>query len=299
VEFREVRSLVALGKLASIAKTAEQLNLTPAAIHKQLKNLEREFGITLYEKTGRSIHLTQAAQVIMPHLDDLVSQYKAIFSALTEWKGLQRGFVRLGANPAVSSFLAPPLLKQFREDWPGLALVLDVSISEMLLDHIADRSLDVAFGIWAPHGLGHATSRARWAYDLVMVTNDERVPEQAALQDLSGFPFIRLPAGSSLSDAIDLYAYSNGLRPSENIIVNNSHTIVSLVRAGMGNSILPHWAVADDVRAGTLRVVRQDEPLLTAQLDLITSRTRYVAPPVKAFIDLARNFSWEHLRLLD
>ncbi len=66
MELRELRSLVTLAENGSITRTAEKLNLSAAAIHKQLKILEDELGVRLYEKAGRQLRLTQAAEVILP-----------------------------------------------------------------------------------------------------------------------------------------------------------------------------------------------------------------------------------------
>lgn len=300
MEFREVRSLATLGKLESIAKTAQQMNLTPAAVHKQIKNLENEFGVRLYEKTGRSVHLTQAAHAIMPYLDDLVAQHEAIFSVLREWKGLKRGFLRIGANPAMSSFLTPRVLQRFRQKWPDVTPILDVNTSSALLDGIANRSLDLALGIWTDADLAGVTIRARWEYELVLVAaNRTDVPARAKIADLSRFPFVRLPEGTHLSNTIEAYLEGHGLEPSEALVVNNAHTIISMVRAGLGIAMLPIWAVASDLKAGALHVIRQQEPALLFHLDLITPRSRYLSPAAQAFIELARNHKWQHMRLHD
>ena len=70
MELKELRSLVALSELGSISLAAGYLHLSPPAIHKQLKTLESELGVRLYEKAGRQLQLTQAAEVLLPYLKD-------------------------------------------------------------------------------------------------------------------------------------------------------------------------------------------------------------------------------------
>ena len=67
MEFRELRSLVALAESSSITLTAEKLCPSPGAIHKQLKTLEQEMGVRLYEKVGRRLQLTQATEMMLPY----------------------------------------------------------------------------------------------------------------------------------------------------------------------------------------------------------------------------------------
>lgn len=298
VEFREARSLALLARLESLAQTAQQVNLTPAAVHKQIKNLEAEFGVRLYEKQGRNVQLTQAAHLIMPYLDELLAQYDAIHAALTEWKGVKRGFVRIGSNPAVSSYLMPSLLKKFRQGWPGVTPVLDVGSGHALAERLALRTLDVVVGHWEEPLDERLVRKACWEYDIVLVTALKDVPRRVKLRDLSRYPFVRLPDSGQLGDLIGRYLASHGVEPAETTVVNNSHTIISMIRVGLGIALLPIWAVAPDVAAGAIRVIRQAEPVLTARMGVIASKSGYIPPPVRAFIGLARNHRFKHLRLV-
>jgi DNA-binding transcriptional LysR family regulator len=289
MEFREVRSLVALGKFESIAKTAQAVNLTSAAVHKQIKNLESEFGVPLYEKSGRSVHLTRAARAILPHLQELLAQYDAVAAALTDWKGMGRGIVHIGANPAISAYLIPPLLKVFREKWPGISPILEVEGSATLLDRVANRSLDLAIGIWDESARERVTPRVRWDYEIVAVSNQPWA-EPVRLKHLSGQPFVRLPQEAYLGAAVDAYLARHGCRPLQSIVVSSSHTMIAMIRNGLGIGMLPRWAVQSEVDAGALFVIPLKEPRLTGVLDLITPKSGYVPEPVRAFIDLAREY---------
>lgn len=297
MEFREVRSLTVLGKLESIVKTAQEVNLTPAAVHKQIKNLENEFGVPLYEKTGRSVHLTQAAKVIMPYLDELLAQYEAITAALKEWKGLRRGFVRIGANPAISSFLVPALLHRFRETWPGITPILDVDISPVLAQRVASRSLDLAIGLWEDSERERLASQICWDFEVVFVTSARPKKRALRIRDLSGQPMVRLPQGTVLSGWIERYVAEHEFRPSQALVVNNAHTIISLIRAGLGIGMLPMWAVANEVQNGSLHVIRVQEPPLMGCCDLVTAPSTYLPPAVMALIEVARECSPPDLTL--
>src|SRR5690242_12980608 len=101
MELRELRSLITLAELGSLATAAERLHLSAAAIHKQLKVLEVELGVQLYERIGRTLKLTQAAEVLLPYSKDLLAQHDAALEAMEEWKGLKRGVVRIGAGPTI------------------------------------------------------------------------------------------------------------------------------------------------------------------------------------------------------
>lgn len=99
MEFRELRSLVTLAELASITLTAEKLCLSPGAIHKQLKALEQELGVRLYERVGRRLQLTQATEVVLPYLKEMLEQCDSALAALGEWRGMKRGWCASERGP--------------------------------------------------------------------------------------------------------------------------------------------------------------------------------------------------------
>src|SRR5258708_5191458 len=129
MEFRQLRSLVALADLGGIARVAEKLHLSPPAIHKQLKLLEAELGVQLYEKVGRNLRLTQAAEILLPYSRDLLAGHDGAIAALEEWKGLGRGIVRVGAGPATSVYLLPGLLRKYRRAFPKVDLLIETGNS--------------------------------------------------------------------------------------------------------------------------------------------------------------------------
>jgi len=297
MEFREARSLAVLAKTESLAKTAKFVNLTPAAVHKQLKNLESELGVTLYEKTGRTIHLTQAATVLLPHLEEFLSTYDAINAVITDWKGLRSGFIRIGVNPAASTVLLPSLLRKYRELWPKVTVMLDVDTGVNLSNRVGNRSLDLALGIWDDAGRTPVVSRMTWQYPIVPVASPELKIECKQIRELSSYTLVRIPQGI-LASWVDTYLKSHKFRAGEVLVVNNSHTMNAMICAGLGFGFMPKWAVDPELKAGKLQVLPCKERLLLGTVDLISVKYGHLSPAVQAFIDLARGFSWPHLELL-
>src|SRR5260370_29488918 len=144
MEFRQLRSLVALADLGGIARVAEKLHLSPPAIHKQLKLLEAELGVQLYEKLGRRLRLTQAAEILLPYSRDLIAEHDAVIAAIGEWRGLKRGIVRVGAGPASSVYLLPELLRKYRRAFPKVDLFVETGDRLALVEKFTTGSLDLA-----------------------------------------------------------------------------------------------------------------------------------------------------------
>lgn len=297
MELSQLRSLVAVSELGSISEAADHQHLSPPAIHKQLKLLESELDVQLYEKIGRRLQLTQAAEILLPYLKDMLAQCDSALSAIEEWKGAKRGLVRVGTGP--TSYVLPTVLKQFRRANPGIEVVVETGNTPVLLEDLSRGSLDLAFLVSG--GLGEAQDfsvETTWDFELVIVSHMRRPPRRPHLRDLQKYPFILFRKGSRLQDPIDRYFAANGFEPNVSMRLDSSDMIKAMVRAGLGISMLPLWVIEKDLKDGNLTLIRQAEPPLYSKLALVRRRRNFVPRPVQAFIAAARSLDPKQLRLL-
>ncbi len=297
MELKEVRSLLAIAKLGSISQAAECLHLSPPAIHKQLKNLASELSVPLYEKLGQRLQLTQAAEVLLPYLNDMVAQYAAALSALQEWKGMKRGSVRVGAG--ATSYILHVLLRKFRRTHPGVELLVETANHPVLLESLNNGSLDLALVVSADLIDSHGISvEASWDYELVLVSHSRKPPRRPHLVDLKNLPFILFRKGSRFEESVNRYFSMYGFEPNVIMRFDNADFIKSMVLAGLGISALPLWLVHREVAQHRLSIIRQVEPPLRSSISLIRRDCSFVPQPVQAFIETARSLEARDLPLL-
>ncbi len=297
MELKELRSLVALSELGSISQAAGHLHLSPPAIHKQLKTLERELGVSLYERIGRQLQLTQAAEVLLPYLKDLLAQYGSALSALEEWKGMRRGLVRIGTGP--SAYVLPAIVKKFRHAFPGIDVLVETGNTPVLLEGLDRGSLDLALLVSADLvEKRNYCVETSWDFEMVMVSHQRQSGSHPRLGDLKHLRFILFRKGSRMQEPIDRYFAANGFEPNVVMRFDNSEFVRSMVRAGLGVSLLPLWVVHRDVKEHRLNIVHHAGPPLYSKIALVRRKANFVPRPVQAFIATARELEARHLRLL-
>ncbi len=297
MELRQLRSLVTISELGSISLAAEHLHLSPPAIHKQLKGLEIDLGVPLYEKIGRQLQLTQPAEVVLPYLKDILAQYDSALSALQEWKGVKRGLVRIGTGP--STYLLPAVLKKYRFTYPRIEVFVETGNTPVLLEHLTKGLLDLALLVSAD--LTEAQDycvEMVWDFEMVLISHLRRAGRRPHLAELKKLPFILFRKGSRMQEPIDRYFTNYGFKPTVTMRLDSSDLIKRMVRAGLGVTMLPYWVVAAEIRDGLLAMIRQAEPPLYSKLALVRRKLSYVPQPVKAFIEAARELDRSRLRLL-
>lgn len=287
-----------LKELGSLTKSAERLNLSAAAIHKQLKVLEAELGVQLYEKAGRRLRLTSAAEMLLPHIKNLLAQYDMALSALSEWKGLKRGTVRIGTGPTMSSYILPPLLEEFRGMYPDVELFVETGHFDQLIGGLSAGSLDLIILVSSEllERPNFAIERT-WDFEIVLVSGSNQFPRRCRMADLKKFPFILYKQGSFFESVIDRYFAEAGLLPHVNMRFDNAEAIKAMTRLGLGISALPMWIVHAELRDKSLFQIRQQERPLFLKIALVTRNGGYMPRPARAFIEVARNWKWKSARL--
>lgn len=293
LKLHEIQTLEALSRYRSIARTAEALFLTPAAVHSRLKSLESKLGVPLYETAGHALHLTQAAEVVLPHVRNLILENEAIFASLKEWAGSDAGRVRLATGSTFSSYLLPSLLEAFRREAPDVELVVETGKTRPLLDRLARGTTDVALTL-SSRLLENPAFRvnATWDFEFVLVARAEAARGPCSLADLEATPFILHQRGSRLGELIDQYFAQVGFHPNVAMRFDHPATTKAMVQTGLGISLLPIWTVADELARGTLARIEQREPPLIAKMVLVTRRTSYTPRAVAAFVRMAAGWHW-------
>jgi DNA-binding transcriptional LysR family regulator len=293
MDIKEVRSLLALAETTNITRTAERLNLSPSAIFKQLRLLEEELGVKLYEKTGRTLRITQAAEVLLPHLRGLLTQHEAALGALEEWKGLRSGTLRIGTGPTFCNYVLPALLETYRRQFPAIEPFIEAGHSAPILDSLRKGLLDVAFLLAAGmHDSPDLHVEASWEFEIALVTGSPRKPRRCHLRDLAAEPFILYKPGAVFERLIDGYFAEHKFEPRVVMRFDNAEGIKTMLRMGRGLTMLPQWMVEAEVERKQFSLVRLHEPPLTTRLAMITRKSSFRPAPVSSFIEMARAWCW-------
>jgi DNA-binding transcriptional LysR family regulator len=243
------------------------------------------------------LQLTQAAEVLLPYLNDMLAQYAAALSALEEWKGAKGGSVRIGAG--ATSYILQLLLKKFHRAHPDVELLVETGSHPVLLERLRSAALDLAMVVSADLTNSRGVSvEAAWNYELVLVSHGRKLPRRLHLAELKNLPFIQFRKGSRFEESVSRYFAVHGFEPHVVMQFDNAEFIKSMVLAGLGISALPLWLVHKEVVHQRLSIIHQVEPPLYSNISLIRRDSKYVPRPVQAFIDTSRRLEEEDVPLL-
>ncbi|MEN6536433.1 MAG: LysR family transcriptional regulator [Bryobacteraceae bacterium] len=298
MEFREVRSLALLADLKSIQRVADAVHLSAPSVHKHLKTLEEELGVPLYERDGRALKLTEAAQTILPYFQQIIAERDTALRELDEWKGVKKGLVRVGAGQIVGTYLVPRILKEFMDRYPGVNASIQAAPVRPLVENLSAGLIDLALlAVPELHQERHlSTDGIEIVCDItdlamVLVSGAPRSPRQCSISSLSGVPFVLYERGLGIDNVMERYFTEVGFRPRVVVRCDYTETIKAMLQTVQGISLLPFRAVEKEVQAGMLWLVRQREQPLSLRIVLARRKGHYAPPAVRALIDVMKEYS--------
>ena len=261
MEISQLRAIVALRELASLARAGEQLHLSPSAVFCQIRQLEDEIGQKLYERIGRNLRLTSTGELLAGYAVKIVKGHDTAVAALKERSATRRELLRIGCGPHSSLRVIPHLLRAFVNRYPGTEVRLVTGDDQSLLRETRMGVLD-AILMSLPVNDSELREEPLWSYENVFVLPPAKsgLFPRATIDDVKGAPFILYRRAVVIDAAYRRLCQDLKFEP--NVVMENDEpdSIKELVKLGFGITLLPLWSVADESRKGALRIVRPPKP---------------------------------------
>lgn len=284
MELHQLRYVVAVAKAGNFTRAAEELFLAQPSLSVQVRKLEHELGVQLFERLGRSVRLTHAGEVFLQHAQRALSEVVEARERMAEVRDLRQGRLALGALPSVGAHLLPGVLADFRRSHPGVVTSLvELDVSADVERMVQAGRLDLAV-IRLPRTRDGLTDRRLVREPLVAVVppdSDLARADELALSDLADQDFVAMRPGHGLRELMDGVCAGAGITPNVTVETGQLSIVHGMVRAGVGVSILPRLAAG----LGTTTVPLAD-PLAYRDLGVVWRFQQPLSPPTAAFLRL-------------
>lgn len=239
MELRHLRAFVMLAEELHFGRAAERLGIAQPQLSQWIRQLEAELAVPLFERSTRSVRLTDAGQAILEPARGTVRSAKLVSRAAALGSKGVAGRVTIGYAGAGSREVLPPVARAVRNEQPGIELVLQSMVyGGHAPAQVAAGTIDIGFSR-LPIGRGDVETRI-FAYERIVAALPADHPLAARpeleLRDLAQEPFITFPAtlGSNVRDAMMRLAHEAGFAPKIFQEAPDSYAILGLVAAGVG-----------------------------------------------------------------
>ncbi|WP_415760208.1 LysR family transcriptional regulator [Pseudomonas sp. LT1P18] len=287
---QHIRAFLAVAQTGSFSRAAVVLNLSPSALTVQIQQLEDWLGVALLERSPRHVSLTSAGQNALRPMEKLLLDFENIVTASRDLASLRRGVVTIAALPSLCASTLPPLLKQFREQFPGVEVRLRDVVAQRIDTLVRDGEVDFGLGVRArmSHGLEFQVVMEDRLCLFIPVDHPLAKRRSVTLGELTAQPIILTGRDSSVRELVEQLFADAQLPLSPGLEANYMSTVLALVRQGLGMSLLPESA--DDGRDDLVKVP-VDHPGITRAIGLITRTGQAMAPAALRFIEMLQSTS--------
>jgi len=282
-----VQAFVAIARQRSFNKAAEELFITQTALSRRLQNLEDSLGVTLVERTTRSVSLTAIGRDFLPQAQRLITDLAAALREIRETGKALRGDVSIACVPTVGVRYLPRIIKDYSARFPDNRIkILDHSsygVAEAVVRREAEFGINIS-GASHPDLVSTPLLRDRF----VLACRDDhplagrpRVP----WRQLAQHPLIFAGQASGNRPVLELGLAADNPELHSHYEVQRSSTALGLVAAGVGAAVVPSLAMQASAYP-RIRVIALVEPVISRSLVLVRRKTSQLSPAAQALYDL-------------
>lgn len=288
----QLRAFVAVSRLRHFGDAAAQLGISQPTLSQLLSKLELNLGLQLVERSSRSVLVTPAGQRLLPHAEAAVEAVDAIVDAV-EPAGWLSGSLRMGVIPTIAPYLLPAMLGELRHEAPDIKLVVREDQTHRLVDALRRGEIDVAL-LALPVNEPGLTAHPVYDEDFVLAVGANSGLARATdveLEVLGRQPLLLLDEGHCLRDqALEVCVLANVADAGHDAARASSlATIVQLVAAGMGATLLPATAVPVEARGASLGIATFAAPIPGRRVGMVWRATNSRAEQFDDFAEMIRH----------
>ncbi len=286
MELQTLRGFYWAGINHSFSKAGKILNIGQSAVSHQVKSLEEELHVKLYEREGRGIVLTQAGKILVAYIDIVLQTIDNIETHFAELAGSPEGTVTIAAYRGIMQYKLPRIVQSFKRKNPEIKLVilnrpLDTQILEMV------SAGDVDFGITSSwNDFSDLSFHEVWSYDMFLcVPANHRLAGRrtVALKEIVRDPLILFERENSIRKKIEAVFREHKLRYEFEIETGGAMVIQEYVKIGEGISILSGLVIEATEEPG-VSYIPVTEHFGRLGYGVVIKKRKYLSLPVRKFL---------------
>jgi LysR family transcriptional regulator, low CO2-responsive transcriptional regulator len=285
ITLTQIRAFLAVKSTGSVHAAAGQLLVSQPSVSAAVASLARELGAALFERHGRGVRLTESGEAFVPYAAQVLGLLEQGRNAAQEAAHPENSKIRLIAVNTAGEYLAPLLIRAYRQRHPGISVLLEVGNRAAVFERLESRRADVGIG-------GRPPGRGLAGYPFL--PNELVVVGREVPADLARTPWLLREEGSGTRLATerllsDLDLGSAELGSPELLTLGSNGAIKQGLAVGLGVTLISRYAVARELRDGLLTEIGAPGTPLTRPWHVLFPPSGPQRPAVRAFGEFLRS----------
>jgi DNA-binding transcriptional LysR family regulator len=291
---RRLQVFHTVARLLSFTKAAQTLHMTQPAVTFQVRQLEEHFNTRLFDRTHNRISLTDAGRKVCESADRIFELYAEMENAVCGITGQISGVLTIGASTTIAEYMLPPLLGDFKERYPDVAIHLKVSNTEGIVSMVENNAIDLGV-VEAPVANKNLVVEICKRDSLVAIMHPSHplaALQQVTFEQLLEYPFICREEGSGTREVISDHLQHQPEGHSTLKIameLGSPEALKGAVEAGMGVSVVSGTTIQKELKLGTLVALPLDPPL-DRPFSFVHQKQKFRLRVMEELLDFARDY---------
>lgn len=300
MNLHHLRIFYTVAQRRSITAAAADLLLSQPAVSLQLKALEKELGLPLFERGGAKLRLTQAGEVLYRSAVSILHAKDEGERAITELRDATKGRLLLGAGTTGGMYVLPRIVQAYKGLWPETEILLQIGTTDQILERLLQNVIDMGM-VGGPIEDRRFTVEAVGVDELVLIAAPSHPTAslgKVTLKDLGGVPFIAPEAGSRTRQLVERKLREAGVLLRIAMQLPGTEGVKRAVEAGLGVGMVSRYAVESECLTGVLRHVPIEGWGLARPMNLVYRNQKYFSPVGDRFRAFVKSYGAQHLERL-
>ena len=295
MNLRQLHVFASVVKHMSVSLAAEELFITQPAVSQQIRGLEQQLGLKLFERTPNGLLLTEGGEAIHPHVQAILASQARIDHVVAEQRGATRGHLAVAANTTGGMYVVPAMLRAFREAHPEAEIVLQVHSTDRICERLLQNLLDVAV-VTGPVEVGSVVVADLCEDELYLIVSPSHpfaARATVSRQEVAAEPFVVPEPGSRTRRLIQRAIESHGLKLQIAMQLPGTEEVKKAVESNLGVAMVSKHAVTRELELGALHRVTVHDLEIHRPIQSLHRRGRRLSPIARHFLAFAAEYARE------
>lgn len=285
---KQLRYFEALAKHGHFGRAADVCAISQPALSMQIKELEEQLGTDLFERGARQVRLTNFGEAFAERVREILRSVDELGDLARASRSQPVGRLRIGIIPTVAPYLLPTIIGNLTSMYDGLDIHVRETLTSKLVEELAEGRLDTAI-VALPVSEPSLTEVSLFSENFVLVRPSEDegkpVPNREALREMR---LLLLEEGHCFRDQALSFCNIQSALPRELMDGSSLSTLVQMVSAGIGVTLIPEMAVAVETRSASVSAVRFQSPQPSRTIGMIWRKTSPLAKQLLRISEVVR-----------
>ena len=289
IDLRQIKAFNAVARQGGFSRASQEVGLSQPTLSTHILNLERQLGVKLFDRVGRTVTLTPAGRVFAEFSGRITDLCRESIQAVEAFSGQVRGEVHVEASTVPGEYILPRWLKAFHRSYPEVQVTLTVNDSARVLEKVA--AGEVPLGVTGCPGTSPSLESRLLCEDMIILIGvPGTVPDQGGKplshESLSSVSLIRRESGSGTRSAVEKALSEHGFEHDSlkwSATLGSTRAVIEGALAGLGAAFVSRSTVEREIREGRLTAFDLDGMQITRGFYVVSSAKRTLSPAADRF----------------